>query len=107
MSSKPALFTDPLFLRSRKFALSTSNVSVSSSASFGGYAPFFPGGYGVCYSLQEGMINLSISSVKGTRTDAAGLRGAIETSFLDVYDLILQQEALKDLASLTLGPAKL
>jgi hypothetical protein len=35
-SPKPALFTDPLFLRSRKFGLSTSNVSTGNSATFGG-----------------------------------------------------------------------
>ncbi|RYG57544.1 hypothetical protein EON66_00105 [archaeon] len=119
--SRAALFTDPGFLKSRKFALSTSNISMGyavqmpcrvrmcatarpsvpststhsahvsascrSTPSFGGYAPFFKGGYGVCYSLHDNMIHASITHAKGTRTDASALRDAIRTALVDVYTL--------------------
>jgi hypothetical protein len=115
---KPALFTDPLFLRSRKFSLSTSNVSVSyvdpssmysriahvvfspsssccrSTYTFGGYAPFFAGGYGVCYSVQDNMINACISHVKGTRTDCFKMKDAIAEALIDLQKLCLTRNVM-------------
>jgi len=101
MSPKPSLFTDPLFLKSRKFSLSTSNVSVSSTSTFGGYSPFFKGGYGVCYSLQDNQINACVTHAKGTRTNAVALRDEIVTALMDLHTLCLTRNVAY------VGPAKL
>lgn len=86
--SEPAIFTDPGLLKSSTFALSTSNVSTSGAATIiGGYAPFFPGGYGICYSLDADRLSFCISHVKGSRTDVDAMRKSIETALFDMQAL--------------------
>lgn len=91
---KPALFTDHGFLKSRKFYLSTSNVSVASTSTFGGYAPFFAGGYGVCYSLQDSVINMCISHTKGTRTDCVKMKQALNDALVEMQKLCLTRNLI-------------
>jgi len=91
---KPALFTDPGFLKSRKFYLSTSNVSIGATPTFGGYAPFFSGGYGVCYTLQEGGVGACVSHAKGTRTDCVKMRDALVEALIDMQKLCLTRNIM-------------
>ena len=60
---QPALFTDPAFKRSGgggNYVISTSNVGYTPL--FGGFAPMTPDGYGVCYAMLEGRMNVAITS---------------------------------------------
>ena len=43
----------------------TSNVSVGNSFSYGGYSPFFAGGYGVCYSIRDTQMFACVTCVRG------------------------------------------
>jgi carnitine O-acetyltransferase len=92
----PALFTDKGYLTSKKFTLSTSNVSVGQTNVFGGYSPFFKGGYGVCYSLREGALYFNVSAVLGSdvKTDAPALRASIEQALLDMQKLCLTRNII-------------
>jgi hypothetical protein len=63
MSPRPAIFTDPAYKKSGgggNFLISTSNVGYTPL--FGGFAPMSKDGYGACYSILEGRINISTSS---------------------------------------------
>ena len=42
------------------YKLSTSNVGYT--AMFGGFSPMAPDGYGVCYAMLEGKINISVTA---------------------------------------------
>lgn len=92
--AKPSLFTDPSFVKSRRFGLSTSNVSISSTSTFGGYAPFFAGGYGVCYSLQDNMLNVCVTGIRDTRTNVDGLVDALRTALVDCMELCMSRSTI-------------
>ncbi len=59
----PPIFSDAAYKRSGgggNYRLSTSNVGYSPL--FGGFAPMTADGYGVCYSMLEGRMNLAITA---------------------------------------------
>lgn len=89
---KPALFSETLFARSRKFFVSTSNVSTGNSATFGGFAPFFDGAYGVCYGIQDHAMNVCLTHCVGGETDVTKLRDALETALIDLQGLCLTRD---------------
>ena len=89
-STIPALFTDPGYLRSKKYLLSTSNVGVGESRSFGGYSPFYAGGYGVCYSIQNTSFNACISHIRNSGTNCYEFQSELEYALLELHDLIYE-----------------
>ena len=59
----PALFSDPAFKRSGgggNFVVSTSNVGYTPL--FGGFSPMTADGYGVCYAMLEGRMNVAVTA---------------------------------------------
>lgn len=89
LQTLPSLFNDPGYLRSKKYLLSTSNVGVGDSRSFGGYSPFFNGGYGCCYSIQDTSINVCISHIRNSGTDCVQFSNELEYALIELRDLIL------------------
>jgi len=85
----PALFSDPAFKRSGgggNYRLSTSNVGYTPM--FGGFAPMTHDGYGVCYAMLEGRINISVSAWHScAETCARVFARSIETSLQDMQRL--------------------
>ena len=66
------VFTDRAFKKSGmggNFRLSTSNVGYTPQ--FGGFAPMTPDGYGACYALLEGRINIGVSAWRSCALDCA------------------------------------
>ena len=63
------------------------SLPAGSSATFGGFAPFFEGAYGVCYGILDHSLNVCISHTKGGRTDASAFREALEVSLIDMQRL--------------------
>uniref|UniRef100_K3WLZ3 Choline/carnitine acyltransferase domain-containing protein n=1 Tax=Globisporangium ultimum (strain ATCC 200006 / CBS 805.95 / DAOM BR144) TaxID=431595 RepID=K3WLZ3_GLOUD len=97
ITPKPSLFTDKAFEVSKKFLLSTSNVSGGPGASpiWGGFSAMFNEGYGVCYALQPDRINVSVSAYHVyEETDAAKFKRHLETALLDMADLCLSRNVI-------------
>ena len=81
----PPVFTDHAFKKSGmggNFRLSTSNVGYTPQ--FGGFAPMTPDGYGACYALLEGRINIGVSAWRSCAlTDCAKFARSIEGALRD------------------------
>ena len=88
---QPALFTDPAFKRSGgggNYVISTSNVGYTPL--FGGFAPMTPDGYGVCYAMLEGRMNISVSAWRDCKdTDAARFKAGIARALLDLRSVCI------------------
>ena len=68
----PALFSDPAFKRSGgggNFTISTSNVGYTPL--FGGFSPMTADGYGVCYAMLEGRMNVAVTAWRSEPTTCA------------------------------------
>ncbi|KAJ1970809.1 Carnitine O-acetyltransferase mitochondrial, partial [Dimargaris verticillata] len=87
--AKATLFTDPAYVQSMSFRLSTSNLSPGTYF-YGGFAPGVPNGYGINYSLGADQIKLSISNWKSTsaETDCQDFKRAITQSLEDLHQII-------------------
>lgn len=87
-SSLPPLFSDPGFLRSKRFTLSTSNNGVGEAKTFGAFSPFFSGGYSLSYGMQDMAMYVSVGHVRGGVVDPipAGLPSS-SASGSDLLDL--------------------
>ena len=59
------------------------------SATFGGFAPFFEGAYGVCYGILDHGLNVCITHTRGGRTDASAFRDALESALMDLQKLCI------------------
>lgn len=97
VTPKPSLFTDKAFDVSKKFLISTSNVSGGPGASpiWGGFSAMYNEGYGVCYALHDDRINVSVSAYHVCPdTDAAKLKRHLETALLDMADLCLSRNVI-------------
>ena len=58
ITPRPALFSDKAYTKAKTYHLSTSNVS----AGAGGFMAMTEEGYGVCYGIHEGIMEVNISS---------------------------------------------
>jgi hypothetical protein len=85
----PPIFTDKAYKLSGgngNYRLSTSNVGYSPL--FGGFAPMTPDGYGVCYSMLEGRMNVMISSWRSCDdTSSTALRTTLSKTLIDMGEL--------------------
>ncbi|CAH0489798.1 unnamed protein product [Peronospora farinosa] len=97
ITPKPSLFTDRAFELSKKFLVSTSNISGGPGASpiWGGFSAMYNEGYGVCYALQPDRINMSITCYHVCpETSALGFKRHLETALLEMVDLCLTRNVI-------------
>ncbi|RQM17727.1 hypothetical protein DD237_001220 [Peronospora effusa] len=97
ITPKPSLFTDRAFELSKKFLVSTSNISGGPGASpiWGGFSAMYNEGYGVCYALQPDRINMSITCYHVCpETSALGFKRHLETALLKMVDLCLTRNVI-------------
>merc|ERR1719263_2438216 len=91
----PPLFTDAAYKRSGgggNYRLSTSNVGYTPMC--GGFAPMTADGYGVCYALLEGRMNISVSAWRACdATDALRFKHGIAQALVDLRALCVATEA--------------
>ena len=87
----PTLFTDKAYKLSGgggNYKVSTSNVGYTPL--FGGFAPMTPDGYGACYALLEGRINIGVSAWRSCAlTDCAKFARSIEGALRDTMALVV------------------
>ncbi|OWZ21235.1 Choline/Carnitine O-acyltransferase [Phytophthora megakarya] len=97
ITPKPSLFTDRAFELSRKYLVSTSNISGGPGASpiWGGFSAMYNEGYGVCYALQPDRINVSITCYHVCPdTSATTFKRYLETALLEMVDLCLTRNVI-------------
>lgn len=97
ISPKPSLFTDKAFDLSKKYLISTSNISGGPGASpiWGGFSAMYNEGYGVCYALQPDRINVSITCYHVCKeTDAATFKRHLEMALLEMVELCLSRNVI-------------
>ncbi|GMF29263.1 unnamed protein product [Phytophthora lilii] len=97
ITPKPSLFTDRAFELSKKYLVSTSNISGGPGASpiWGGFSAMYNEGYGVCYALQPDRINVSITCYHVCpETSAATFKRYLETALLEMVDLCLTRNVI-------------
>ena len=85
----PALFTDRAYKLSGgggNYRLSTSNVGYTPL--FGGFAPMTADGYGCCYAMLEGRMNVCITTWRSCKdTSATAFRDALAKALVDMRTL--------------------
>uniref|UniRef100_H3HDE6 Choline/carnitine acyltransferase domain-containing protein n=1 Tax=Phytophthora ramorum TaxID=164328 RepID=H3HDE6_PHYRM len=97
ITPKPSIFTDRAFELSKKFLVSTSNISGGPGASpiWGGFSAMYNEGYGVCYALQPDRINVSITCYHVCpETSATTFKRHLETALLEMVDLCLTRNVI-------------
>ena len=81
---KAYLFTDPSYIQSMSFALSTSNMSPGDHL-YGGFAPVVPNGYGINYALGKSKVKLSVSTwISDKETDGYRLKDSIDQTLVEL-----------------------
>ncbi|KAJ3097428.1 hypothetical protein HDU97_004876 [Phlyctochytrium planicorne] len=84
---KATLFTDPAYIKSMYFKLSSSNMSPGTYF-YGGFGPVVPEGYGVNYSIGKTDLKFSISAKKSCPdTDPRKFRDTLDKSLRDLGNL--------------------
>lgn len=87
-ASQAAIFTDPSYIQSMYFKLSTSNTSPG-DLTWGGFGPVVPEGYGSNYAIGKERIRLSISTWKtAPEADAVSFRKTLNKVFDDLGEAI-------------------
>ena len=85
----PAIFSDKAYKLSGgggNYRVSTSNVGYTPL--FGGFAPMTADGYGVCYSMLEGRMNLMITSRNSCpETSSTRFRDTLSKVLMDMREL--------------------
>ncbi|DBA00919.1 TPA: hypothetical protein N0F65_006119 [Lagenidium giganteum] len=97
ITPKPSMFTDKAFELTKKFLISTSNISGGRGASpiWGGFSAMYNEGYGVCYALQPDRINFSISAYHVCKeTSATEFKRHLEEALLDMVELCLSRNVI-------------
>ncbi|KAJ3350861.1 hypothetical protein HDU83_009389 [Entophlyctis luteolus] len=90
--AKATLFTDPAYIKSMYFKLSTSNMSPGDTF-YGGFGPVVPEGYGVNYAIGKAGLKFSISHKRSCpTTDGKAFRAALEESLAGLRDLVVQRK---------------
>ena len=99
---RAAIFSDPAYKRSGgngNYVLSTSNVGYTPL--FGGFAPMTADGYGVCYALLEGRMNISITSWRScAETDSTRMAQSLSGALVDLMRLFADTDATRPKARL-------
>ena len=84
---KATMFTDPSYLKSMYFKLSTSNMSPGKNF-YGGFGPVVPEGYGINYAIDHDDLKFSISSkVSCKGTNSFKFREMLELTLKDLLIL--------------------
>jgi carnitine O-acetyltransferase len=84
---KATLFTDPAYIQSMYFKLSTSNIGTGERL-WGGFGPVVPEGYGVNYAIGSDNFKFSISSKRSCKdTDSNKFRDALLGALRDMRKL--------------------
>lgn len=95
MDPMPSIFTDKGFLASRKYRLSTSNISMKSSPMFGGFMAMYEDGYGVCYSMRNELLKFSVTAnTKDPDTSATAFCAALEQALVDIQKVCLSRNVI-------------
>ncbi|CAG8579603.1 2587_t:CDS:10 [Ambispora leptoticha] len=78
------IFTDPSYIKSMYFKLSSSNMSPGDNF-YGGFGAVVPEGYGINYAIGKGNIKFSISSFKNaSETDSTAFRKTLKNALDDL-----------------------
>ncbi|CAG8510683.1 5698_t:CDS:10 [Paraglomus occultum] len=86
--SRAHIFTDPSYIQSMYFKLSTSNMSPGDNF-YGGFGPIVPEGYGINYAIGKDNIKFSISSLKTfSETDSVAFRKTLKSTLDDLRAII-------------------
>ncbi|KAJ3313799.1 hypothetical protein HDU76_002555 [Blyttiomyces sp. JEL0837] len=86
-TEKATLFTDPAYVQSMYFKLSSSNMSPGDNF-YGGFGPVVPEGYGVNYAIGKDNLKFSISGKKScSETDIRKFRETLNKSLADMKSL--------------------
>ncbi|KAJ3197413.1 hypothetical protein HK101_003839 [Irineochytrium annulatum] len=81
---KATLFTDPAYLKSMYFKLSTSNMSPGKYF-YGGFGPVVPEGYGINYAIGKNDLKFSISAKRSCKdTDPRKFRETLLRTLEDI-----------------------
>lgn len=84
---KATMFTDPSYIDSMWFRLSTSNMSPGTHF-YGGFGPVVPDGYGVNYAIGKDDLKFSISSKRSApSTSSYKFREKLEQTLIDLLIL--------------------
>lgn len=97
ITPRPSIFTDKAYELSKKYLISTSNISGGDGASpiWGGFSAMYNEGYGVCYALQPDRINVSITCYHVCKeTDAATFKRHLELALLEMAELCLKRNVI-------------
>ncbi|RHZ08368.1 hypothetical protein DYB37_001292 [Aphanomyces astaci] len=97
ITPRPSLFTDKAFELTKRYRISTSNISGTAGASpiWGGFSAMYNDGYGVCYALQPDRINFSITAYHtDPTTSAATFKRHLEAALLDMVELCLSRNVI-------------
>lgn len=91
----PELYKDPSFVRSSYMRISSSQVATKCDG-FMCYGPLVPDGYGCCYNPRSNDINFGVSAfVSHPDTSATHFREALETSLLDMSNILMKTQKSK------------
>lgn len=82
-----SMFTDPSYMKSMYFKLSTSNMSPGKNF-YGGFGPVVPEGYGINYAIDKDNLKFSISSKYSCKqTNSYKFREMLERTLIDLLIL--------------------
>ncbi|KAJ1916722.1 Carnitine O-acetyltransferase mitochondrial [Tieghemiomyces parasiticus] len=87
--ARATLFTDPAYMASMSFRISSSNLSPGTNF-YGGFAPAVPDGYGSNYGVSADEIKLSISNWVGpdNGTSSADFKASLRQSFDEMHAVV-------------------
>jgi hypothetical protein len=97
ISPRPSIFSDKAYELSKKYLISTSNISGGPGASpiWGGFSAMYNEGYGICYALQDDRINVSITCYHVCKeTSAAEFKRTLELALLEMAELCLSRNLI-------------
>lgn len=97
ISPKPSLFTDKAFEISKKYRISTSNISGGRNASpiWGGFSALYNDGYGICYGIQPDQFSFSISGYHACpENDVNELKKYLEIALVEMHEVCASTNGL-------------
>ena len=97
-SMMPSLFSDPLYIKSKSFDLSTSNISgggidAPRNEWWGGYAPATTDGYGCGYTLSPKCVKILLTTFRGSnKSSGEKFEKAFKSSMIDLYNTVIPNQ---------------
>lgn len=89
------LYSDQGYIRSAHMRISTSQVATKCDG-FMCYGPLVPDGYACCYNPRDKDMNFAVSAfVEHPETSAAKFRLALESSLLDMHNVLIKTQKSK------------